>query len=147
MIDKESGAGDPFGGLGVRVDALSREEFLKVKETLTRIGVSHEEGEISQTCFILHKRGMYAVMHHKEMRILDGEALRLTQEEVGHRNTVARMLDNWGLVYVDDMDSIEAPRAEPGSILVIPFKSKSNYVLRPLYEIGKIKSPAAPTGA
>ena len=140
--DDTTRVADPFGGLGIRVDSLSREEFLKVRETLTRIGLS-SENEIRQTCYVLHKRGQYAIMHHKEMRMLDGEEVDMTEEELGHRNTVAFMLDQWGLVYVDDLDSIKSPKAEPGSVAVIPFKAKSSYSLKPLYEIGRVKTTAA----
>lgn len=131
---------DPFGGLGIPIDDLSREEFLKVRETLTRVGIVDGK-EIQQTCYVLHKRGKYAIMHHVEMRMLDGEDVEMTEEERGHRNTVAFMLDQWGLVLVDDLEAIKNPRAEPGSVAVIPYRSKSSYSLRPLYEIGWVKTP------
>lgn len=128
---------DVFDGLGVLVNELDREEFLKVRETLTRVGLSDGK-TLAQTCFVLHKRGQYAIMHHLEMRILDDEpGVEMSEEDVAHRNTVAALLDSWGLVELLDPEEVEDPRAQPGSVAVIPYKEKSRYELNPLYQIGR----------
>lgn len=129
---------DVFNGLGVRVGTLDREDFLKVRETLTRMGLLAEDGDtLNQTCFLLHKRGQYAIMHHLEMRMLDGEDVIMSSSDEGHRNTVAHLLDQWELVEVLDYDEIDHPRAEPGEVTVIPYKDKSKYRLEALYQIGR----------
>lgn len=129
---------DVFNGLGVMVDTLDREEFLKVRETLTRIGLLEGGDVLNQTCFVLHKRGQYAIMHHLEMRVMDGdETVEMTEEDVAHRNTVAALLDQWGLVELDDPEEVEQPRAPVGSVTVIPYKEKTKYSLVPLYQIGR----------
>ena len=129
---------DIFNGLGVLVNTLDREDFLKVRETLTRVG-KLDGNTLEQTCFVLHKRGQYAIMHHLEMRMLDGDGdVEMTEEDVAHRNTVAALLDQWGLLELDDPEEIEDPRAAPGEVTVIAHKDKERYTLRPLYQIGKV---------
>lgn len=128
---------DVFNGLGVRVASLDREEFLKARETLTRMGQASPDGKtLEQTCFLLHKRGQYAIMHWLEMRAMDGEDVILSEDDLNHRDTVARLLDQWGLVYVDDPDFAEE-KSEPGNVTVLPYKEKDRYKLKPLYEIGR----------
>jgi hypothetical protein len=129
---------DVFGGLGVKIYLNEKEDFLKIKETLTRVGVL-EGTTLNQTCYILHKKGEYAIMHHLEMRALDGYDVDLDAESTGHRNTVAYLLDNWGLLEVEDPRAISTPRAERGAVTVVAYKNKAQYQLRPLYEIGKIR--------
>lgn len=127
---------DVFGGLGILVEALSKPDFLKVRETLTRVGKT-EGKTLQQTCYVLHKRGQYAIMHYKEMKVMDGEYVDMTEEDIGHRNTVAHLLDQWGLLQVQDPEDVKSPRSEPGGVVVIPHKEKAQYALTPLYEIGK----------
>lgn len=126
-----------FNGLGVEVEPLARDEFLKVRETLTRIGKMIPPTELQQTCFVLHKRGKYSIMHHLEMKKLDGMDVNMTDDDVGHRNTVAHLLEQWGLVTVLDEESIKSPRAPMGGVAVISFADKSRYRLIPNYEIGR----------
>lgn len=131
---------DVFNGLGVRVYSLDREEFLKARETLTRMGKISSDGKsLEQTCFLLHKRGQYAIMHWLEMREMDGEDVILSAADLAHRNAVAYLLDQWALVDLEDPDMVEDDqRASPGSVTVIPYKEKNKYELRPLYEIGRV---------
>lgn len=129
---------DVFNGLGIPVRPLERDEFLKVRETLTRVGILDGE-TLKQTCFIFHKRGQYSLMHHLEMRMIDGEDVEATEEDIGHRNSVAFLLNQWGLLEVDSMDQISSPRSPVGGVAVIPFKEKSKYTLQPMYEIGKVR--------
>lgn len=131
---------DVFDGLGVRVYDLDREEFLKVRETLTRVGIKTSDGALEQTCYILHKRGRYALMHHLEMRMLDGERVSMTLDDVAHRNSVASLMDQWGLIEVMDENEVREPRAATGSVAVIPHRDKSRVQLRPLYAIGVVRS-------
>ena len=94
---------DIFEGLGVEVKLQKEEDFLKVKETLTRIGVSSKtEKKLYQSCHILHKRGRYAIMHFKEMFVLDGLDSDMSTDDLGRRNTIVKLLVDWGLV--DAMD-------------------------------------------
>lgn len=130
---------DVFGGLGVKIYLNESEDFLKVKETLTRVGIESQSGVIDQVCYILHKKGEYAIMHWKEMRMLDGEEVVMTEDEVAQRNTISQLLHNWELVDVDDLESIKRPRAERGSIKVVPYRDKAKYILSPLYHIGRSK--------
>lgn len=124
---------DMFQGLGAKVTLSAREDFLKVKETLTRIGVV-KGNVLEQTCFILHKRGEYAIMHYLEMQMLDGDPVHLSEEDEAHRDTVAHLLDQWNLVELQEhIDSKFSP------VTVVPFRSKKEYVLRPMYEIGKTR--------
>lgn len=128
---------DYFKGYGVEVQPLAREEFLKVRETLTRIGTLVGNNVLNQTCYILHKRGRYAIMHHAELKLMDNEPAVVTTEDIAHRNTVAHLLDQWGLVEVVDTDDIDEPRAPFGGVSVIPYKAKAEYSLNPMYEIGR----------
>jgi hypothetical protein len=126
-----------FRGFGIEVRGLGREDFLKVRETLTRVGVMAGNNVLNQTCFILHKRGRYAIMHHSELKLMDGEGGNVTVDDIGHRNTVAHLLDQWGLVEVVEPEDISEPRAPMGAVAVIPHKAKTGYSLNPLYEIGR----------
>lgn len=139
---------DVFGGHGVEVRLPDADAFLKVKETLTRVGLQTEPGQLDQPCFILHKRGRYAIVHHLELRQLDGE--RVDPDDVARmlavRNTVAGLLDQWGLVEVIDeaaLDADQAPvrSARHGSpsacVEIVPHKAKSQWALNPLYQIGR----------
>jgi hypothetical protein len=133
---------DCFQGLGVEVYPLSREEFLKVRETLTRIGTIVGDKTLNQTCYILHKKGRYSIMHYQELRILDGEIGVMRDEDVAHRNTVSFLLDRWGLVEIMDIDPITQIQAPVGGVSVIPYRDKNAYQLKPLYEIGRPRVPA-----
>lgn len=129
---------DPFKGMGVRVTLDDPTDFLKVKETLTRIGTGVRDGTLEQTCYLLHKRGEYAIMHWLEMRVLDGEDVVVDIPDVAHRNTVAHLLDNWGLVRVENPDEVDFPRVGPEGVKIIPYKQKADYKLVPLYQIGRV---------
>src|SRR5690606_1865042 len=90
---------DLFGGLGVGISLAHPNDFLKVKETLTRMGVSSKkEKKLFQSCHILHKRGCYAILHFKEMFLLDGRSGDIPEEDLARRNTIAKLLDQWNLV-------------------------------------------------
>lgn len=121
----------------------SPDDFLKVKETLTRIGVaSHKAPErprLYQSCHILHKRGQYYLVHFKELFLLDGKAAqtRFDETDRARRNTIANMLAEWGLVRLVDPSKSAAPVVPLSQVTVIPYRDKGNWELVTKYEIGK----------
>jgi len=114
------------------------DDFLKVKETLTRIGVSSKtENKLWQSCHILHKKGKYYIVHFKELFLLDGLSSSITENDIARRNTIAKLLQDWGLLKVVDLDKINSLQAGVNQIKIIPFKDKQNWELVPKYHIGK----------
>ena len=112
------------------------DDFLKVRETLTRIGVaSRKDNKLFQSCHILHKQGRYFIVHFKELFLLDGKPSNLVENDLQRRNTIATLLADWGLVSLVNPDSAKdiAPLRQ---IKVIPFKDKVNWELCPKYNIG-----------
>src|SRR5271168_2804013 len=100
-------------------------DFLKIKETLTRIGVaSRKDKKLYQSCHILHKQGLYYIVHFKELFALDGKETNFSEEDVGRRNTIACLLEEWGLLDIVDHKKVEAPKAPMSQIKVIVFKEK-----------------------
>ena len=127
---------DIFQGLGVEVTLPNEENFLKVKETLTRIGIaSRKDMTLYQSCHILHKRGRYSILHFKELFLLDGKAGRtdLTQEDIQRRNTIASLLDEWNLVSVI---GVVEEKASLHRIKIVSFREKSEWKLITKYTIG-----------
>jgi hypothetical protein len=112
------------------------DDFLKVRETLTRIGVaSRKENKLFQSCHILHKQGRYFIVHFKELFLLDGKPSNLVENDIHRRNTITTLLDDWGLVSIINPDQAKdiAPLRQ---IKVIPFKDKAIWELCPKYNIG-----------
>ena len=112
------------------------DDFLKIRETLTRIGVaSRKDHKLFQSCHILHKQGRYFIVHFKELFLLDGKPSSLLENDVQRRNTIATLLADWGLVSIVNPESAKdlAPLRQ---IKVIPFKEKSQWELCPKYNIG-----------
>ena len=129
---------DIFEGLGVEVKLKTEEDFLKVKETLTRIGVSSKtEKKLYQSCHILHKRGRYAIMHFKEMFVLDGLDSDMSTDDLGRRNTIVKLLVEWGLVEAVDPAKYAEPQLSLARLKIIPHKEKKEWTLVPKYHIGK----------
>lgn len=129
---------DIFEGLGVEIKLNSEEDFLKVKETLTRLGVSSKkENKLYQSCHILHKRGRYAIMHFKEMFILDGLESDISDDDVARRNTIVKLLVEWRLVNPVDPTSYQEPQLSLARLKIISHKDKHNWQLIPKYHIGK----------
>lgn len=116
------------------------DDFLKVRETLTRIGVaSRKENKLFQSCHILHKQGRYFIVHFKELFLLDGKPSNLIENDIQRRNTISTLLADWGLVTMINPD--EAKDIAPlRQIKVIPFKDKSLWELCPKYNIGNSQS-------
>ena len=111
------------------------DDFLKVRETLTRIGVaSRRDKKLFQSCHILHKQGRYFIVHFKELFMLDGKKANLESNDVQRRNTIATLLSDWGLVEIQASSDLEC--APLRQIKIIPFKEKSQWELCPKYNIG-----------
>ena len=121
----------------VEVTLNEPDDFLKVRETLTRIGVaSRKEKKIYQSCHILHKQGRYFLVHFKELFALDGKHANLTSNDVQRRNRIAQLLADWGLVGVVDADKIQ-DIAPLNQIKVLSYKDKGDWILEQKYNIGK----------
>lgn len=115
------------------------DDFLKVRETLTRIGVaSRKEKKIYQSCHILHKQGKYYIVHFKELFALDGKSANITNNDVLRRNRIAQLLSDWGLLTIVVKERVEE-LAPLNQIKVISFKEKNEWVLESKYNIGKKK--------
>ena len=116
------------------------DDFLKIRETLTRIGVaSRKDQKLYQSCHILHKQGRYFIVHFKELFLLDGKPSNLLENDLQRRNTIATLLADWGLITLVDPSSAQdiAPLRQ---IKVIPFKEKSQWELCPKYNIGNTQT-------
>ena len=121
----------------VEVTLNEPDDFLKVRETLTRIGVaSRKEKKLYQSCHILHKQGKYYIVHFKELFALDGKHANLTANDVQRRNRIARLLADWGLISVVKAKAVEMV-APLNQIKVLSFKDKGDWILEQKYNIGK----------
>ena len=113
------------------------DDFLKIRETLTRIGVaSRKERKIFQSCHILHKQGRYFIVHFKELFALDGKKATLVENDIQRRNTIAILLQDWNLIDIVDKTRVEN-KAPLSQIKVLPFKEKKEWTLSAKYNIGK----------
>jgi hypothetical protein len=120
------------------------DDFLKVRETLTRIGVSSRaEKKLWQSCHILHKKGKYYIVHFKEMFALDDLPTSINSEDTGRRNTIACLLEEWGLVKIVDKTKI-VDKVPLNKIKILPFKEKGEWELCPKYHIGRSKKTMKP---
>jgi hypothetical protein len=123
----------------LEVSLVNQDDFLKVRETLTRIGVaSRKDNTIYQSCHILHKQGRYFIVHFKELFALDGKATDLSENDMQRRNTIAHLLEDWGLVQILDADICE-DTAPLSQIKVLSFGEKTEWNLVAKYNIGKKK--------
>jgi len=124
----------------VEVKIAEEEDFLKIKETLTRIGVaSRKDNKLYQSCHILHKQGKYYIVHFKELFYLDGKPTDFTDEDKGRRNTITTLLEEWGLIKVVETERVKEPKAPMSQIKIIPYKDKGNWTLEAKYSIGRKK--------
>jgi len=121
----------------LEVSLKEPDDFLKVRETLSRIGVaSRREKKLWQSCHLLHKKGKYYIVHFKELFVLDGKKSSLTENDIERRNTIAGLLSDWGLVgLVGDPE----PKAPLSQIKVLSFTEKNDWILEQKYNIGKKK--------
>jgi len=134
-----------FRGHGVEIELPDPESFLKIKETLTRIGISSKKDKILyQSCHILHKKdrsdadekSRYAIMHFKELFILDGKSNNLDEDDLARRNTIVNLLEEWSLLKVINPKQIEDPVAPLSKIKILPHKEKESWRLESKYTVG-----------
>ena len=121
----------------VEIELFEDDDFLKIKETLTRIGVSsRKENKLYQSCHILHKRGKYYIVHFKELFALDGLPSNITDNDIARRNTIANLLEDWELLEIVNQEQTEEPVASIAQIKIISHKEKGDWELCPKYHIG-----------
>lgn len=133
---------DIFKGVGVEVTLEDEDAFLKVRETLTRIGVSsRKEKVLYQSCHILHKQGRYVILHFKELFKLDGKPATIVDNDLQRRNAIAMLLEEWGLLKIlsDEKEKIKEDLAPLHQIKIISYKEKDEWDLQSKYTIGKKK--------
>jgi len=125
----------------VEVSLNEPDDFLKVRETLTRIGVaSRKEKKIYQSCHILHKQGRYYIVHFKELFALDGKKTNLSTNDIQRRNRIVQLLVDWGLVNIEDVSKTKISDLAPlNQIKVLSFKEKNDWTLESKYNIGRKK--------
>ena len=121
----------------LEVQLKEPDDFLKVRETLTRIGVaSRKDKKLFQSCHILHKQGRYFIVHFKELFALDGKEANLTENDIERRNTIAQLLADWGLIAIIKA-TVAEKKAPLSQIKVLSFKEKGEWDLQAKYNIGK----------
>jgi hypothetical protein len=121
----------------LEVNLNEPDDFLKVRETLTRIGVaSRKDKKLFQSCHILHKQGRYFIVHFKELFLLDGKRSTLEESDIARRNTIATLMSDWGLISIDQPEEAQ-PLAPLRQIKIIPFKERNEWDLCPKYNIGR----------
>ena len=124
----------------VEVKLRNEDDFLKVRETLTRIGVaSKKDKTLYQSCHILHKQGRYFIVHFKELFALDAKPSNMSESDIARRNTIANLLKEWELVDLQRSEQTENPVAPISQIKVLPYKEKNEWELVAKYNIGKKK--------
>ena len=125
----------------VEITFPEKDDFLKIRETLSRIGVaSRKEQELFQSCHILHKRGKYYIVHFKELFKLDGKPTNIDESDIGRRNTIVSLLEQWKLLSILDKTKVESPKTPLSQIKIIPYKEKSEWKLPTNYRIGTYTS-------
>ena len=121
----------------VEVKLNNTEDFLKVRETLSRIGLaSKKDNTLYQSCHILHKQGRYYIVHFKELFLLDGKDSSFSEGDIARRNRIILLLDEWELVRVIDYNKVEEPVCPISQIKIVPYKEKSKWNLVTKYTIG-----------
>ncbi len=127
-------------GVGVEVTLENEQDFLKVRETLTRMGVASKKTKtLYQSCHILHKQGEYAIVHFKELFALDGKPTNMSSNDIARRNSIANLLDEWDLVKLVNPWIEDEPMASLNQIKILPFSEKEEWTLSAKYNIGKRK--------
>jgi hypothetical protein len=128
---------DIFRGYGIEITLDHPESFLKVKETLTRIGIaSKKDNTLYQSCHILHKKGRYVICHFKELFALDGKSTDISENDIARRNTIAKLLQDWNLVKIIDEDIESLPNVALSQVKILSYKEKANWILSSKYSIG-----------
>ena len=120
----------------VEVRLKKPEDFLKIKETLTRIGISSKDKKLFQSCHIFHKKGKYYIVHFKELFKIDGKPCDISIEDIQRRNAISCLLEEWGLLEIVDKIKVQ-DKIHIRKMKIIPFKEKQEWELIPKYNIGK----------
>lgn len=121
----------------LEVNLNEPDDFLKVRETLTRIGIaSRKDKKLFQSCHILHKQGRYFIVHFKELFLLDGKRSTLEESDIARRNTIATLMSDWGLISIEQPEEAQ-PLAPLKQIKIIPFRERDEWDLCPKYNIGR----------
>jgi hypothetical protein len=129
-----------FGGLGIEISLPNPESFLLIKETLTRIGIlSKKDNTLYQSCHILHKKGYYSIFHFKELFVLDGKNANLSENDIGRRNTIVSLLQDWNLLAIIEPNFEQQPTVSISQIKILSYKEKANYQLVEKYQLGRHK--------
>jgi hypothetical protein len=124
----------------LEISFTENDDFLKIRETLTRIGVaSRKDKTLYQSCHILHKRGKYYLVHFKELFALDGKESTISENDLARRNAIAKLLEEWGLLKILISEQASTPLAPMSQIKVLPHKEKSEWSLVAKYNIGTAK--------
>lgn len=122
----------------IEVILPNEEDFLKIKETLTRIGVaSKKDRKLYQSCHILHKQGKYYIVHFKELFALDGKPSNFSEEDMGRRNTIVNLLAEWGLLKLVIVEKSQEPRTPLSQIKILAYKDRNEWELVAKYNIGR----------
>jgi hypothetical protein len=131
---------DLFKGFGIQISLDDEDSFLKVRETLTRIGIaSRKEKTLYPSCYILHKRGEYAILHFKELFALDGKSTDICENDIARRNTIALLLQDWELLKIKSSKVIEDNVVDMSQIKILTHKEKSDWNIHHKYSIGAKK--------
>ena len=125
----------------VEVELLEKDDFLKIRETLTRIGIAStkEEKKLYQSCHILFRSNRYYVVHFKELFILDGKPSTFRYSDMARRNGIVKLLEKWELLKVKNADLIEEPQVKLESIRVLPYKKKKDWIFCVKYDVKKVR--------
>lgn len=131
---------DLFKGYGIPVELVDDDTFLKVKETLTRMGIaSRKDKTLTQSCNILHKKGHYHILHFKELFMLDGRPSDITESDIARRNTIALLLEEWGLVKIPDKSMINDKTIDITQLKIISYSEKPDWNCVSKYTVGNKK--------
>ena len=132
--------GEWYENLALEVNLVDDQMFLKIVETLSRMGVSSNKAKkLFQSCHILFKKNKYYIVHFKELFAIDGRAVDISKEDIGRRNTIASLLEEWGMIEIIDHNSVNDNKLPVSSIKVIKYHEKPDYELITKYQIGNIK--------
>jgi hypothetical protein len=130
---------DIFNGFGIEI-FIDDNDFLKIKETLSRIGVlSKKDKTLYQSCHILHKQGRYVIIHFKELFGLDNKTHEISENDIARRNTIVNLLADWELLEIRNSDECKSPLVPISQIKILSYKEKHEYNLVSKYNIGKVK--------
>lgn len=135
MAELSKGAKSSFDNVGTKIEILRGDDFLKIKETLTRVGIVTEPNKLMQVCYILHKKGQYSIVHYKELLLLDGIKVEVDDIDVQRRQIISLLLEEWNLLKLIS-DVSEKPQQLMG-IKVVPYKERDKWTLFSLYNIGR----------